>query len=291
MSDGNIGSATLAGNPAGDGAAGSNTGGSPTPTPAVPAGDAGNTPAANSWMDAIQDGDLKGYVQNKGWKDPVELANGYRNLEKLLGGEKIPMPKGAEDAEGWSRVYDALGRPKEAGAYKVPVMDGTDPSIVAQAQAKFHELGLSEAQGNALAEWWNSTQMGALQGMQAQSAQKAEADLTQLKTEWGGAYDENIEYGRRAAREYGMDAKKLGKIENAIGTGEMIKLFAQIGRAQGEAKFDGGGQNNPFGMTPDAARQRIDALRADPGFSTKYMSGDADAQGELARLFKLAYPE
>lgn len=289
MSDGAIGSAVLAGNPAGEGAAG-------IPSGAAPAAPVVNEPGngavgSASWYDTIEDADLKGYVQNKGWQSPKDLADGYRNLEKLLGGEKIPMPKGADDAEGWDRVYDALGRPKESNAYKVPILEGADPALVGQVQAKFHELGLTEAQGNALAEWWNGTQTGALQNIMQQSAQKSEADLNSLKSEWGGAYDENIEFGRRAAREYGMNAEKLGKIEQALGTGEMLKLFAQIGRAQGEAKFDGGGNSNPFGMTPEAAQQRISALRNDNGFNTKYMSGDADARAEMDRLFKLAYPE
>ena len=282
-----IGSAILAGNPAGDGAAGAMVGGA-APAP----GDAAPAPAAGAWFDGIEDADLRGYVQNKGWSSPRDVADGYRNLEKLLGGEKLPMPKGTEDTEGWSRVYDALGRPKESGAYKVPLLDGADPSIAGQVQAKFHELGLSESQGNALAEWWHGQQTATLQGMVTQSAQQSEADLVALKTEWGGAYDENLEFGRRAAREYGLDQGSLSKIEQALGTGDMVRLLARIGRAQGEAKFEGGGAgNNPFGMTPDAARQRISALQHDQAWANKYIGGDADAQAEMARLMRLAYPE
>lgn len=290
MSDGASGSAILAGNPAGDGAAGPIGGAAPAAAPVSNEPSSGAT-ASGSWFDNFEDADLKGYVQNKGWQSPKDLADGYRNLEKLLGGEKLPMPKGAEDAEGWGRVYDALGRPKESGAYKVPVLEGSDPNIVGQVQAKFHELGLSEQQGNALAEWWNQTQGASLQGLHQQFAQKSEADLTSLKSEWGNAYEENVEFGRRAAREYGLDGAKLDSIERALGTGEMMKLLSQIGRAQGEAKFEGGGNNNPFGMTPDAARQRISSLQNDPAWSQKYISGNADAQGEMARLMKLAYPE
>lgn len=290
MSEGANGSAILAGNPAGNDAAGTNGGAAPA-APATPPAASSGAATGSPWLDSFDDADLRGYVENKGWSGPKDLADGYRNLEKLLGGEKIPMPKGPEDSDGWNRVYDALGRPKEATAYKIPTLDNADPNLVSQAQSKFHEIGLTEAQGNALAEWWNQQQVGTIQNITQQSAQQSEADLNSLKTEWGGAYDENLEYGRRAAREYGLDEAKLGKIEQAIGTGEMLKLFAQIGRAQSESKIDGGGQNNPFGMTPEAARQRITALREDAGFNTKYMSGDADARAEMDRLFKLAYPE
>ena len=294
MPEENSGSAILAGNPASAPAAGNSGATAPSapPTGDVPAGDKPSAPVNGNWYDNIDDADLKGYVQNKGWKDPKELADGYRNLEKLLGGEKIPMPKGADDKEGWARVYDALGRPKTADDYKLQVPEGDNGEFAKVAAGKFHELGLTAEQARGLNEWWNQTQQGKMQEFAQQTAAKAEADLQSLKSEWGAAYDENLEFGRRAAREYGLDQDKLSKIEAAIGTGDMIKLLAQIGRAQGESSFvDGESGGKGFGMTPEAAQSRINALRADKEWTSKYLAGNADATQELARLMKLAYPE
>lgn len=298
MSDGASGSAMLAGNPAGDAAAGQNgaAGAAPANTTTVP-GTAGTAPpttppASNSaWYDNIEDADLKGYVQNKGWKDAVELANGYRNLEKLLGGEKIPMPKGDDDAEGWARVYDSLGRPKTADDYKLPVPDGDTGEFAKLAASKFHELGLTAKQAQSLAEWYNERGAEMVQSFQQQSSQKTEADLATLKTEWGQAWDENIELGRRAAREYGLDQTVLGKIEQALGTADLLKLMSRIGRAQTEHNFEGGQSSNSFGMTPEAARNRISQLRNDSEWAAKYLGGNADARAEMERLTRLAYPE
>lgn len=281
------GSAILAGNPAPAPAAAEST-----PAPAV-TNDTPAAPAANgAWYDAIQDADLKGYVQNKGWSDPVELANGYRNLEKLLGGEKIPMPKGDADAEGWSRVYDALGRPKSADDYKLSVPEGFgDPEFAKAAAGKFHELGLSARQAQALTDWYNQTQGGALEAVQAQQSQKAEQELSGLRSEWGQAWEENVELGRRAAREFGLDEAKLNAMENAMGTGEMLKFLSRVGRGLTEHTFESGRTTTSFGMTPEAARQRLGALRGDPEFSSKYLSGNADAKAEMERLMRIAYPE
>lgn len=295
MSDGANGSGILSGNPAGDGAAGGVGGaGAGNPTGGLPDGgtNGGTPPEPKSWLDSIDDADLKGYVENKGWKDPRELADGYRNLEKLLGGEKLPMPKGEDDAEGWARVYDKLGRPQAADAYKIPTMGEGQDQFVKDVQGKFHELGLTEKQGNALAEWYHGVQKGMVDTSMAGSAQQAEADLAALKTEWGGAYDENVEFGRRAAREYGLDEAKLNKMEQALGTGEMLKLMARIGRSQGESTFTGsGGKSGMFGMTPAQAQARIGELKADKGWTQKYVSGDADARAEFQRLHQLAFPE
>ena len=295
MSDGATGSAILVGNPASDPAAG--TGGAaaaPTATPpATQPADGGNppAPAPGNWYDGIQDTDLLGYVQNKGWKDPVELANGYRNLEKLLGGEKIPMPKGADDAEGWARVYEQLGRPKTAEEYKLPLPDGDDGAFSKTAANWMHKAGLNQQQAELISKEWNEYQAGILAQQQQQASQQSEADMQALRSEWGGAYDENIQMAKVAVREYGLDEAKLQAIESAIGTGEMMRLFAKIGRAQGEHNFESGGGGNQFGMTPQAAQQRIAALRQDQGWTAKYLANDADAVGEMKRLMSLAYPE
>lgn len=297
MSDGTNGSGMLSGNPAGDAAAGNGGAGSPTSNNQITAtADLGgvNNPAPNAsgnWWDGFQDNELKGYVQNKGWKDPADLAVGYKNLEKLLGAEKMPMPKGADDAEGWNRVYDALGRPKSADDYKLSVPEGDDGGFAKMAAGKFHELGLTAKQAEGLAAWYNEQGSGRMNEMQQQQAAKAEADMQSLKQEWGAAFDENVEYGRRAAREYGLNAEKLSALENSLGTSEMLKLMATIGRAQGESDFVTSSSGNTFGMTPSAAQQRISALRADKTWTAKYISGDADARSEMQRLMNLAYPE
>jgi hypothetical protein len=43
---------------------------------------------------------------------------GYRNLGKLIGNEKVPLPKGGQGTEGWERAFTALGRPSTPDAYK-----------------------------------------------------------------------------------------------------------------------------------------------------------------------------
>ena len=285
MSDAMSGSAVLAGNPAAATAAGNEGGQGAAPASAPAAAQAG------TWYDGIEDGDLKGYVQNKGWKDPVELANGYRNLEKLLGGEKIPMPKSAEDKEGWARVYDSLGRPKTADDYGLQLPEGGNPEFLKAASGKFHDLGLSKGQAEALAHWYNEQATGQIGAAQQAQAAKAGQDLQALRGEWGGAWDENVELGRRAARQFGLDNGKLEALENALGTGEMLKFMSRIGRGLTEHSFESGRSTNGFGMTPDAARQRISALREDREWSAKYLGGNVDAQNELKRLMEIAYAE
>ena len=292
MSDTTTGSATLAGNPASDPAAGAGSDAGQQQLPGTPDGATSATAptSTGNWWDNIEDSDLKGYVANKGWKDSTELARGYQNLEKLLGSEKLPMPKGDDDVEGWNKLYTKLGRPETPEGYGIKAADGQDPTLANAAASKFHELGLTEKQGQALTNWWAEQSQGLLDAQSAAQAQSAEQAIAELKNEWGNKYDENVELGRRAAREYGLDADALGKIENALGTKGLLDLMAKIGRGQGEAEFIGQGKTS-FGMSPEAARARIQALKGDAEWTQRYLKGDADARAELERLHRLGYPE
>ena len=49
-----------------------------------------------------------------------KLSESYLNLSKLLGHEKIPVPKGPDDIEGWTRYNEAMGVPSVAEGYNLP---------------------------------------------------------------------------------------------------------------------------------------------------------------------------
>lgn len=244
-----------------------------------------------NWYDSIDDADLKGYLSNKGWKDPKELAVGYRNLEKLVGQDKVPLPKDDADKDGWARVYDSLGRPKTADDYKLPVPEGVPPDFAKAASSKFHELGLSARQATALTEWWNGQSQGQMQAQQQQQQQQREQELSALRREWGTAWNENVALGSNAARQFGLDEEKLTKIENAIGTREMMGLMARIGRGLTEHNFEGGKSTNSFGLTPESAQAKIKELQNDQAWVKKYFAGDAEANAQMKSLMAKAYPD
>jgi hypothetical protein len=59
----------------------------------------------------------------------------------------------------------------------------------------------------------------------------------------------------------------------------------------GEGGFVGGDRGQQSGvLTPEAAQQRIQALRKDTEFLNKYAAGDEKARREFEQLHKWAYP-
>jgi hypothetical protein len=238
---------------------------------------------------------VRGLVQTKGWQTPVDAINSYANLEKFLGADKagrgLVLPKEDAGADEWGQVYDRLGRPKAPDGYKLPIPQGDTGEFAQQAAKVFHDAGLTTKQAEALANWWNQTQEQVMGSQEQTLVQNSEAEMAQLQQEWGRDFDANIEAGRRAARQFGVDADTISAMESSIGTKKVMELFTKIGKGLTEDTFVDGAGNRGFGVSPEAARVRIGQLKSDPEWTAKYLGGNADAKAEMERLLRAAYPE
>ena len=121
------------------------TGSAPAGNPAGTAL-AGEGAQANGQQQAWYGGyaeDIRGFVENKGWKDPSDAITGYINLEKYLGADKagrgLVLPKDDAATDEWGQVYDRLGRPKSPDEYKLPVPDGDTGEFAKMAAGEFHK--------------------------------------------------------------------------------------------------------------------------------------------------------
>lgn len=248
-------------------------------------------PQPQSWNTGF-DEDTNAYVQNKGWKDPADVLSSYRNLEKFVGGSKnlLEIPGDDADPTKMDEFYNRLGRPESPDNYGIEQVDGLDPEMTDWYKNTAHELGLTDRQAKELFGRWNETVAQKEQAMQQQVIQQQEQDIQLLQKEWGKGYETQVDAGRRAVAALGYDQDKLAHIENALGTAEMMRLFANIGSKMGEDSFAGSERSNgSFGLTPAAARQQISDLKLDSGFMSRYASGDKDAVTKMQRLMESAY--
>lgn len=250
-----------------------------------------NGASAGSWLDGMSE-DSRAFAENKGWDTPDSALESYRNLEKFAGGNKnlVELPGVDADDEVMANFYDRLGRPEAPDKYGLDVPDGADGELVDWFRSTAHKYGLSEKQAKSIFGEWNEMSTSRLEAMQTQSAEAAEADINALKKEWGQAYDSQIDAGKQAVAALGFDEAKLGEYEEKLGTGEMLRLFAQLGSKMGEDNFvDGGRSDSGFGVTPAAARAELADLKLDQGFMDKYLAGDKDAVAKYTRLMNKAY--
>lgn len=263
------------------------------PSGSQPGGDSG----ATSWTTGFTP-ELQAYVQQKGFKDPAAVVDSYRNFEKLRGApiERIlTLPEKLDDATAMNPIYDKLGRPEKPEGYNLPMpKEGANEPFAKFARDTFHKLGLSKGQGEKLVGDWNSYVAAQNQEHMTKHNAKVQADDAALKTEWGQAYDQNVQVAKLAAEKLGFNTATLDILERAMGFGNLMKFVHNLGGKMGEGKFVAGdSQNVNFNgiLTPAQARGRIESLKGDHEFRTKYIAGGSTERSEMERLHKMAYPE
>jgi hypothetical protein len=246
----------------------------------APAPVADNAPApAPSWRDSLPE-DIKASPTLAKFETIEGLSKSYVNLEKMLGTEKVPIPKEGDTA-GWDAYYKAGGRPDTPDAYGFKKPDTLPEGIEYSEEmdkkfaAEAHKHGLSAKQAAALRDW----QLGVLsEGAKAQAAQAdvARADgEAKLKQAWGQAYNDRMKDANVALKEYGspeftafLESSNLG---NHPAMAEF--LYKVASKTIGEQKLVG--ERNQPAQTP----ADIDAAIAD------------HAKLHQAALFDSSHPE
>lgn len=256
----------------------------------------GTTLGGPDWTNGLSQ-DLRGYVENKGFKDPSSLADSYRNLEKLLSAPKerlLRLPD-KEDAPEWGDVYNRMGRPGSADEYDIkPPQGETNDTFAKWARDNFHELGLSKKQAQGLANRWNDYVNNGQKSSQESMVAQVAAEEAGLKKEWGMAFDQNVGLAKRAAATFGVTSEVLDKMESSMGFGGVMRFMHSLGAKLGEDTFVGGGNQGGGGfgvMSPAAALNRLAELRKDHGFIKRYAAGDIAAKDEMNKLHRFAYPD
>jgi len=241
--------------------------------------------------------ELKGYIQNRGWKSPADIATSYQNFEKLISfdraGRTVVLPKDEKDAEGIKAFNAKIGVPATADEYKLEVpKENGSPEFAKAAAAKFHELGLSAKQATDLAKWWNEHSATGQAAAVAENKARWEGEVAQLKTSQGAALEQNSAIVDKAAAQFGVGKEQLEALRSAMGPKAAFEFLLNIGQKLGEHSFEGA-QSGSFGgkMTPEQAKAAIAEHRRDVDFVKKYTSGDVAAKKRMSELHQYAYPE
>lgn len=255
------------------------------------AGATNNTGAPQSW-NAGFDEDTNAYVSNKGWQNPADVLNSYRNLEKFVGGSKnlLELPGENADETALNNFFNKLGRPESPDKYNIKMPDGGDPDLTNWFKQNAHKIGLTDKQAAGLFDAWNSMSVERIKAIEAEEKRKGDEEIANLQKEWGQGYNAQIDAGKRAVQALGYDEAKLNDLEGKMGTAELLRLLAAVGSKMGEDNFEGGDRSNAgFGLTPAAARQEIADLKLNKEFMAEYLKGNTDAVAKMKRLMEYAH--
>lgn len=230
-------------------------------------------------------------IAAKKWAKPEQAVESYANLEKLLGGDKIALPKDENDPA-WGDVWKKLGaldKPEEYASQVKPV-EGTpdlDPGFVGAMSDLAAKARLTPAQWNTLVAGYQELSKAAA-AEEAAGGPDIDAEFAAFKAELGAKADAFIADAQRAGMAVNMTAEESATLMSAFGVKRAMQIMSGLGSKFGkEAGFIEG--KGPQGqMTPEMARARIAELGNDPVWRRSYLEGDSGKKAEMENLQKIA---
>lgn len=255
------------------------------------------TQQESDWRASLPD-DIRSHASLSKFTTTEALAKSYVNLERMLGSEKIALPKSADDKDGWEKVYKALGRPDEPTAYEFKKLDdlpeGFEYSHELEGGFKdaAHKAGLSVAQAQHLRDWFVGQMAGQFQASKTDPEAAMAETLATLQKEWGNALGQKIESAKHAVKSLIGEEFLAALDETGLGNDpRLIKGFAKLAELTGADKEIVG--TGAMRETPDQLKDRIREFEASnrEALFDKLHPDHVRRVQQRAELYKQLFPE
>lgn len=247
-------------------------------------------PAATGWKASLRN-DLRDSSLAKKFEDTPEGLNkaleSHANLEKLLGHEKVPIPKNADDVAGWNAFNKAMGIPDKAAGYGLADADiPSDMKELTFDKNKFaevmHGFKLTPNQAKGLWEQYVNMTKESYSKYIAENKDNLVKVVNTLRSEWGDTYDTNVELGQTVINKF-SDNKEMEDYLTSTLTKDPrgIKFLAKVGNQFAENKM-GDFTIKRFSLAPDEAANELAKIRKDPNHA--YLNEKATDQEHQAAI-------
>lgn len=216
-------------------------------------------------------------------------------IDKLT--KKVPdlVVKPGDDPDSQAAFYQMMGRPEAPDKYAAPELEAVDgveinDEYVDRIRKAAHKSGLSQKQFESL----YSDIIGSDIERVSNSIQETEKALSELKSEWGYAFDVNAQRAITAAKNTGAPEHLVEMLEGGTASADMMRYFNGLAKQLGsEPSQLNSMANGNDAIDPDTARERISEIMnnkshaywnpADPAHDT--------AKKKVSDLYRKANPD
>ncbi|MBR2273259.1 MAG: hypothetical protein IJ864_00260 [Alphaproteobacteria bacterium] len=180
--------------------------------------------------------DDEDYLNKKGVKSPTDLLHSYRELERAYS-SRVALPRDG-DKEALRKFYSKLGMPNDCKTYEVDLAE-EDLAFGDAFKQTCLENNILPQSAQALYDWYVKNRAEQEADVEQQQYEQSQAEMNEQLREWGNTATQNTELMKRGIRLFVGDSDEDGddtiaRMEEALGTKRMMKLFCRLGNAVGE---------------------------------------------------------
>ncbi len=260
-------------------------------TPAEDSGSQDTAPAG--FLDSLPE-ELRAEPSLRNFSDTAGLAKSYVHAQRMIGADKIALPGTGSNEDDWRPIWQKLGAPDKPEGYEIQG-DAIAEEQLQSFKDQAYAAGLTGKQAQSMAEFMQSQSATSFEADEARTAAVAQEYESDLRQEFGLAYEQKIDRAQSAARAMGIDSRVFDdiRLDNGLPLGDhpfILKLFAGLADQLGEDTLEG--STTDLVMTPDEAGRKIAELTAPntPYWDKSHPQHSIDVD-EVLRLREHQFPD
>jgi len=196
------------------------------------------------------------YQDLDGW------GKSHINQQKLIGGDKLPMPQDSWGKEEWADFNRKIGMPAEAKGYELPAQKtATEEDMEWFAGIAHDKLNLSKKQANDLWIELNARQGGAAEANQTKNQKILDEGMQELREEWGTNFQPMVEATNKGLQRMDEDGRfrKFMKTTGLNKNPEMLRFANKVAQLFNEDRAPGDAQG-PMPMSKEQAKSQLNKI-------------------------------
>lgn len=225
------------------------------------------------------------------------VAKSYASAAKLVGMDKnniLAIPKDGTP-EAMAPIWDKLGRPADTKGYDIEqYKEVLPPEVLGKYADIAHKNGVSKSAFNSMISEFVNESVSGQKLMEEQQEQQISQWQGEVKKELGAAYDEKMQFARKAVETFGLTdviKENVAIFENPA----LVKALITIGEKTSEGMVLANGSVTHGKLSPGEAKMELAKFTSDPE-TVKVLTDKSHPQHEFlmkkrSDLFKFAYPE
>lgn len=217
------------------------------------------------WMKALPE-ELQSDASLAVFEDLPALAKGFVETKKAMGRYAgsviIPAEGTKDDAPEMVEFLTKLGRPKEAKEYEAVIPNGVklDPAMIEEFKALSYQLGMTKTQfkkafGAQIAKIQRDDEAKKIASTEARNAQE-----TSLRQTFGSKYPTVVAGIQKLINGLGEGATQ-DDIDEVLKRPGLVKMLSGVLDGLSEATLEKLGHSRGAELTPDEAKDEINAIR------------------------------